>query len=174
MVWPCFLSTHPLLLSQCSPYSCWMSRTHETHSHLRGFAGTLSTTRNVLPPDISKAHSLTSFRSQIWRTTLSPRPSQASRFKNCSCPTPLITSSFLNLFFFLTRGSRTISKYFIHLFIFLKSPISLNWGQGFLFCSLLYLQCFIQHLAQSRCSINVCWMNEWVNKKTVFKNSSFF
>lgn len=143
MVWPCFLSTYPLLPSQCSPYSCWMSRTHETHSHLRGFAGTLSTTRNVLPPDISKAHSLTSFRSQIWHTTFSPRPSQASRFKNCSCPTPLITSSFLNLFFFLTRGSRTISKYFTSLsFSNRLSP----WTEGREFC---FVHCCISSASSS-------------------------
>lgn len=107
-VWPWFLSDSPLLLSPCSLYSWWMSSTQETHSHLRAFAGPLSTTGNVLPPYISKAHSLTSFMSQIWHMTFSPRPSQASQFKTATFPNPefFIASSFL-MQFFLIIGSRS-------------------------------------------------------------------
>lgn len=46
-------------------------------------------------------------------------------------------------------------------------------GKEFLLCSLLDPQCFIQYLAQSRCSINICWMTEWI-KRHSFKIQLFF
>lgn len=63
MVWPRSLSDSfpaalPMLISS-------VMNTSQTHSHLRAFVYTVSTTRKALPPDISKAHSLTSFSSSL-------------------------------------------------------------------------------------------------------------